>query len=876
MKRRKRMLDDLSEDIREHLERETQDNIERGMPPDAARTAALRKFGNVTRVAEDARAVWRLVWLEQLLQDIVYAFRSMRKFPGFTAVVILTLALGIGANTAIFSVVEGVVLAPLSYHQPDRLVMIYQSDPRYPRVWISYLNFRDWQRSARSFEGMAAFHGFQGYDITSPGAPEHLTSKVITSGFFHVLGLKLVLGREFTAEENQPGGAPAVILSNGLWKSRFKGSTDVLGKTTTLNGVDYTVVGVAPAPPILEGDADVYTPMGQSGPQFLHYRAPHQIACVARLKPGVSIAQAQAEMSAIQKNLDELYPIDDRDLGAYVVSLKADLLGDTGGLLLLLLGAVGLVLLIACANVANLVLARSASRTRELAVRSALGASRMRLIRQLLTESVLLSLIGGSLGLVLAAVGVKPLLATLGQDLPRVHEIGLNLPVLGFAGALAVIVGILFGTAPALKNSKADLQTALKEGGRTSSGSRHRVQKTLVVVQMSLTLVLLTGAGLLLRTLWSLSRVDPGFDPQHLISFKVGVSPSLTKTVSGTRIAYQQLIERIRAAPGVESAEFTSVVPLSGESGILPFWIGPNKPDSLQGAPRMLEFMTGPDYLKTMGIPLLRGRFLTADDTTHTPCVMVVDEQFVRLYLPRTDPLGQTIYAGFATFGPCSIVGVVGHVRHWGLDEPGFLDMGEAYLPVAQDPDTWVQANYAGFSVMVRTALDPVAVMPAITYAVQASGREQPVYKIESMPQMVEDSMSTHRFPMVLLGGFAGLALLLAALGIYGVISYSVTQRMREIGIRMVLGARRQDVFRMIVGQGLRLAATGLIIGAVFALILGRLLKSFSDLLYGVRSGDPATLITVAAISVVVAFLACYIPARRATRVDPMSPLRAE
>jgi predicted permease len=875
MKRRRRMLEELDCDIREHIQRETQDNIDRGMSPEEARYAAVRKFGNVARVKEDTREVWVFVWMEQLLQDVTYAFRMLRKSPGFTLVVVLTLALGIGANTAIFSVVQGVVMAPLAYAQPERLVMVYQSNPRFPRVWISYLNFRDWQRATRSFEQMAAVNAHKGFDLTSPGVPEHLDGKEVSSGFFNILGIELARGREFTLQEDQQGGARAVIISDRLWRSRFNADPNAQGTTVTLNGADYTIIGITPPGFRFEGNADVYTPLGQSDPQFLNYRATHQLSCVARLKPGVSILQAQAEMKTIQKNLDEQYPEDNRDLGTDIVSLKEQVVGDSGGLLLLLLGAVGLVLLIACANVANLLLARSAARAREFAVRAALGANRSRVVRQLLTESVLLSLAGGGLGLALAAWGLKPVLAGVPGVLPRSQEIGLNVPVLVFAFALSVAIGILFGLAPALKNAKADLQIALKEGGRTSSGGRQRVQSTLVIVQMALTLVLLAGAGLLLRTIRSLGRVDPGFDAQHLITFRVGVSHALTKTAASTRVVYEELIERIRQVPGVQAADFTDAVPLSGESGIMPFWIGSEKPASLQAAPRLQGFLTGPDYLRTMGIPLLRGRFFTDADTIQSPCVWAIDSDMARLYFPNSDPIGQTLSVGFASMGPCSIVGVVGHVRHWGLDEPEYARV-QAYLPLAQDPDQWVQSNYAGFSVMVRTPLEPAAVMPGIKNAVYGAGSDQPVYGVKTMQQMVSDSMSSQRFPMVLLGAFAGLALLLAAMGIYGVISYSVAQRVREIGIRMVLGAERRDVFRMVIGQGLRLALAGLAIGTVAALALTRLLSSFSSLLYGVGANDPFTFVTVAVVLTGVAILACYVPARRATRVDPMVPLRCE
>jgi len=875
MNRRKRMLQDLHQDILDHIERETQENIDRGIAPDLARTLALRKFGNVARIQEQTRNVWTWVWLEQFLQDALYALRTLRKTPGFTAVVILTLALGIGANTAIFSVVQGALLAPLPYFQPDRLVGMLESNPRFPRVWISYPNFRDWQRNARSFEQMAAYARWDGYDLTSPGTPEHVDAKRVTAGFFSTLGVKLAAGREFTAQEDGQGGAPVVVISDRLWKERFAGSPHALGKSVTLNAVSYSIVGIAPPDLHFEGEADVYTPLGQTDAIVLNNRGAHSMPSIARLKPGVNLEQARAEMTTIQKNLDELYPEADRDLGIAIFPLKEQVIGDSEGMLLLLLGAVCLVLLIACANVANLLLARSTARTQEFAIRSALGASRTRIIRQLLTESVLLSFLGGALGLAIAAFGVRPVLAAMPGTVPRSQEIGLNIPVLIFAVLVALAVGILFGLAPALKNSKADLQESLKKGGRTSSGG-HRLQSTLVMVQMALTLVLLVGAGLLLRTIRHLGQVNAGIQTDHLITFKVGVSHTLTTTPAGTRTAYQQLIERIRNIPGIQAAEYTSLVPLTDDDADMPFWIGSQKPASLQAAPRLLMFLTGPDYLRAMGIPLLQGRFFTAQDTTQSPCVMVIDSVFAHMYFPDKNPIGQTLSAGFASMGPCAIVGVVGHVNHWGLNEPTGYTRNQAYLPMAQDPDQWVKSNFSGLTVMARTTLEPAAVLPAIKSAVYGASSDQPVYDVHTMQQIVSDSMSSQRFPMMLLGAFAGLALLLASLGIYGVISYSVAQRVREIGIRMVLGASRASVFRMIIGQGMRLALFGLLIGALAALILTRVLSSFSSLLYGVAANDPLTFAIVAVVSIGVAILACYIPARRATRVDPMIPLRYE
>ena len=872
---RKALECELDEELRAHLEHETAKYVAAGLSPQEAARRAHLAIGGLEQTKELCRDARGVSFLETLIYDVRYGLRVLRKSPGFAAVAILTLALGIGANTAMFSVTQGIVFAPLPYSQPDRLVSVWENNPRFPRVWVSYPNFLDWQHSTHSFQQIAAFWE-QGIDVTAPGTPEHLIGKQISAGFFSTLGAELALGREFSADEDRHGGTPAAIISDRLWRNRFAGSDEVLGQSITLNGVDYSIVGVTQPGFRLQREADVYVPLAQGDPLVLNNRATHAIASIARLKVGVSTSQAQAEMTALQTGLDQLYPQDNRDIGIFIEPLKRSIVGDIRGTLLLLLGAVGLVLLIACANVANLVLARSVARARELAVRSALGASRSRLVRQLLTENVLLSLAGAGLGLLIASFGVKSLVAAAPELLPRSENIHVNVPVLLFTLAVSITVGILFGLAPALKSWNADPQSSLKEGGRGSTNPHHRAQSTLVVVQMALTLILLVSAGLLLRTIRHLWEVNPGFDGRNLITFRVGVSHSLTKTPSSTRIAYQQLIDRIRQIPGVQAADFTDVVPLSGHGGTLPFWIGAQKPASLQAAPRVVGFLTGPDYLKTMDIPLLRGRFFTVQDTTKSPCVFVIDSVFAQKYFPDSDPIGQTASIGFATMGPCQIVGVVGHVKLWSLSDPNGAPQNQLYVSLYQDPDQWVASNYPDSSVVVRTPLDVSALLPAVKNAVYATGSDQPVFDVQSMQQIVSQSMSDQRFPMILLGSFACLALLLASIGIYGVISYSVTQRVHEIGIRIALGAEKENIFRMILAQGLRLSLLGLAIGAAAALILARLLSSFSHLLYGVRPSDPATFISVSILLTTVATLASYIPARRAVRVDPVMALRHE
>jgi predicted permease len=810
-----------------------------------------------------------------VIQDVRYALRQLRRNPGFTVVAVLTLTLGIGANTGIFSVVQAVVLAPLRYFEPDRLVMIWENNPRFPRVWDSYPNVQDWQRNARSFQRMAAFRQ-QGVDLTSPGTPSHINSSQISLGFFSTLGVDLALGREFTPQEDQHGGAPAAVISHRLWRERFAGSHEVLGRTVTVDGLNYSIVGVAPPGFRLEDEADIYIPLGQLDPLILNNRASHDgIFTFARLKPGVSVSQGQAEMSTIQSNLDRQYPDDNRDLGTYVEPLKQAIVGDARQTLGLLLGAVGLVSLIACANVANLLLARSAARNREFAIRSALGANRARVARQLLTESLILSLAGASLGILIAFFGIRSLLAALPGILPRSEDVGVNAPVLLYTLAVSLVVGILFGLSPALKSWSADPQASLKEGGPGSTVVRRRTQSSFVVMQVALTLVLLVGAGLLFRTILRLRNVNPGFETTNVITFKVGVSHSLTKTPSSTRVAYAQLIERIRQIPGIQAADFTTAIPLTGQSGYLPFWLDSRKPESLQGAPRLQAFLTGPDYFRTMEIPLLQGRFFTDGDTTKSPCVAVIDSDFAHKFFPDRKSIGHTITAGFAAFGPCTIVGVAGHVKNIGLNDAGMPNQYQTYYSLYQDPDQWVPLNYSDASIIIRTSLAPATVISSLKATVFQAGGDQPIYNVETMRQIIADSMSGQRFPMILLGAFAGLALLLAAVGVYGMISYSVTRRVQEIG-RMALGADKQSVLRLFIGRELKLVLAGIAVGTVGALILTRMLSSLSHLLYGIRSSDPLTFVIVSAVLMSVAALACYIPAQRAAKVDPMVALRYE
>jgi predicted permease len=811
--------------------------------------------------------------LDTLAHDLRFSLRTLTRNPGFTCVAMLTIALGIGANSAMFSVVQGVILAPLPFPAPDRLVFLWQNRPGVPQLEASYPNFEDWERTARSFDSMSgiAFHNF---DLTSPGKAEHLKGIRVTSAFLATLGVKPAIGRDFGASDDIVNAPPVGLISDPLWRERFSADLHVVGRSVVLDGKSFTVVGVLPSGLHFLADADFITPLRPNMPVIYGERSVDAIAVLARLKPGVTMRQAEAEMNTVQRDLDRRYPDANRGVGIALTSLKQEIVGDVKGTVLLLFGAVTLVLLIACANVASLLLARSTARTREFGIRAALGASRGRMVRQLLTESIVLSLAGGALGVAVAWFGVRAMLVALPSNLPRAGNVGLHLPVLLFSILTSITVGILFGLVPALESSRANVQDALKKSSRGATGGRNASLSRLVMLQFALTMVLMTGAGLLLRSIRNLWHVNPGFDTRHLISFKVGLSPSLTRTPGGTRAAYQQLLMRIRQVPGVEAADLTNIVPLTGGDNGGPFWIGTAQPASLQEAPHAQYFWTGPDYLKTMGISLLNGRFFTSADQLASGKVVVIDSVLAETSFHGQNPVGQTLTVGH--WGAARIVGVVGHVRHWGLDDPGTYNPRQIYIPVYQLPDYMVTDFFRNLTILARTTLPPAAVMPAIRDVVYASSPDQPVYGIKTIDEVVSESLESRNLPIILLGAFAVLALILASIGIYGVVSYSVMRRTSEIGIRTALGANKGQIFSLVMNEAIWMAGAGLGIGVLAAIVLVRLLPSFSHLLYGVGQSDPFTLLGVSAVLLIVAVVACYVPARRAIRIDPMDCLRTE
>src|ERR1700722_8994881 len=815
--------------------------------------------------------------METLFQDVRYGFRMLMKSRGFTAVALVTLALGIGANTALFSIINGVLLSPLPFSQPDELVTLHENKPNFEGGSVSYANFRDWQKDNRTFSSVALARGYA-FSLTDIGDAEQVTGEFVSSDFFRVLGVKPMIGRTFTQDEEPVGAGPVALISEGLWQRKFSSALDVLGKNITLDARDYTIVGVIPANfhLVIPGfrEAQVYAPIGQwSNPLLLQRGAGLGFHGIGRLKSGVTIEQARADMAGVHHHPAKAFPDADKGITAKITPLKAQMVGDVRPLLLVLLAAVGFVLLIACVNVANLLLARSTSRTREFAVRAALGATYARVVRQLLTESILLALAGGSLGLLLAAWGPRGAVGGLPAALPRAEQVGLDTPVLIFTAGISLLAGILFGLTPALKTSQPDLHETLKQGGRGASGTRHRTQNVFVVVEMALALVLLTGAGLTIRSLAKLWSVDPGFNPHNVLTFGFSLPPSMMGAKpDAIRTAFREFDDKMAAVPGVQAVSQTwGAIPLSGDDEQL-FWLdGQPKPANQNDMKWAIDYIVEPDYLKAMGIPLLRGRFFTAQDNAHSPSVVVIDDVFAQKYFPNQNPIGKRINLNSSN-QLAEIVGVVGHVKQWGLDADDQQSLrSDLYIPCAQMPDDFIAMAPSGSAVIVRAGGGTAGLLDAVRYASAQMSNQQIIYGAQTMDSLISDSIASRRFSMILLAIFATLALVLASVGIYGVISYVVGQRGHEIGIRMALGAQRRDILRLILGGGGKLAGIGVVVGLVAALGLTRLIASQ---LYEVRATDPVTFIGVSVLLTLVALAACYVPARRAANADPMVALR--
>jgi putative ABC transport system permease protein len=805
-----------------------------------------------------------------LLQDLRYAIRLLGKSPGFTAIAILTLALGIGANTAIFTVVNAVLLRPLGFRDPSRVVLVAEKSA-YPTVSTSYQNYVDWRDQSHSFESMEATRGTT-ITLTGSGEPERLNARMATAPLFSLLGVNAILGRTFLSEEDRAGGAPVVVLGYGFWQRRFGGARDILGRSITLDSQPYTVVGVLPSGFELLQPADIFLPFTPWAKTLPDDRNWHPgIFPIARLKEGISREQARTEMVGITKRLEEQYPIYNTGTSADVVDLQEQLVKGVRPALLLLLGAVAAVLLIACVNVANLLLARAASRGREVAIRTSMGASRWRVTRQLITESVLLSLAGGVLGLLFAWASLGPLLKLSATSLPAVFAVSLDRWVLFFTLAVSLVTGLLFGIVPALRTAKLDLRETLNESSRgsTAGPGHHRIRGALVAGEIAMAMLLLVGAGLLLRSFSRLQDIPPGFQADHLLVADLPLSLTAYAKPEQRFQFFDRIVERVKSLPGVRSAGAASFLPVSGGGGLLHFNIYGRPPKSPHDYIATGYRTTTPNYFETLGMPLAEGRFFTAADTEKAPAVVVINATMAKTYFPGENPLGKRLQVGATPESDVpwmEVVGVVGDVRQ-GLD----LDpKAEMYLPYRQADQVLPVFQ---LSIVLRTATDPMLQASALRSALAEIDPNQPLVRVRTMEENMAATVAQPRFRTWLIGIFAGLALILAGVGVYGVMSYTVTQRTSEIGIRVTLGAQPEDVFRIVVGEGLRLALTGVGAGMLGALALTRLLRSF---LYGVSAYDPLTFVGVALILTLVAVAASFFPARRATLVDPMVALRYE
>ena len=864
--RRARFEHDMAEELRFHVDLQAEHNRHAGMSADAARFHAMRRLGNATLIREEAREAMTFPLLETFTQDLRYATRALRKRPGFAAVVVLTLALGMGGATAMFSVINTVLLRPLPFPQPDRLVMVWEwreGDETRTNP-VAPTNFKDWVVSQSVFSDMSVV-GTSTVNLTGAGDPEEVRIGYGSPSLFRVLGVGPVVGRTFTPEDVAEGSTDVAVLSESAWRRRFGADPGIVGRTLDLSGRSVMVIGVVPASvSILNPEAEFWTATDFRG--LTRKNSGRFVRAVARLKDGVTRDQAQAQMTTIAGRLEREYPEFNAGWSVNVVPMHRQLVGDVRAALLVLFGAVGCLLLIAATNVSNLLLARASSRKQEIAIRTALGAGRKRVIQQLLTESMVLSLLGAVAGVLLARWGVSALVTLLPPelDLPRVGEIAVDLQVLGFAALVALFTGVFFGLAPAIEVSKTSVTRSLREEGRTNIGSRrtNRFRSALAIAQVALALVLLAGSGLLIRSFVRLQAVDVGFDPRNVLTFRIN-RPGGGPDALRRRIAFfEEARQRVAALPGVVSASGLWFLPLSGDASITSFTVeGRPRPDpkdepvtSVSGVQR--------DYFETMRIPLRRGRTFTEHDRADAPKVGVINETMARQQWPGEDPVGKRIRMEWGQVLSIEVVGVVGDTRFQGQAK---APMPELYMPYAQLP-AWAHETF-----VVRTSGNPAALGEAIVREIRALDPNQPVTDVRPMTAVLSASVAQPRLNAVLLGTFAGLALLLAAVGIYGVLSYSVAQRTHEIGVRVALGADRRAVLRLVLLQVARLALIGVAIGTVAALALTRLMRS---LLFDVSANDPLTFGGVALLLTGVAMLAAFIPARRAARVHPMVALR--
>jgi predicted permease len=872
---RKSMEDQLEKELVFHIEQHTADMIARGHSPAEARRLAKLELGGPEQVKEECRDARGTRWVEDFFQDVRYAIRTLRCKPGFAAVALLSLALGTGATTVMFSLIDGVLLKPFAYRDPANLVRLWEKtdwSTSAGDIWgFTYPNYLDCKGAAHALD--MAVWDFHPGTLSAPGAPAYVDGVDVSSNVFSVLGVNVALGRRILPEEDKPGAAPVAVIGDTLWRRTFGGSRDAIGAHLTFDGKSYTVVGVMPAGFNLSDNVfDVFMPIGQNTSARMANRKAHGFRVWARLRPGATVAQAQAELSVVGHRLAAEYPDSNKGRSFFTEPLKPDV-GDTKETLLLLLGAVTLVLLIACANIASLLLARAVSRERELAMRVALGAGRWRLARQCLTESAVLALSGGVLGVALAAVGMRPFAMFWPGGLPRAQEVQLNWHVLVFALGVSLVSGLLFGLAPALRTPACHLEQTLRAGARSLAGRQHRLHGAFVVAEISLAVVLLVSAGLLGRTMLRLSALHPGIDIHNVLIARTGLSPATLEDPARTRAAWRELLERARRVPGVQSIAMIDTVPMRDGSNAVNYSVTPANVDDGREYPTVLANCTTPEYLKVAGIPLRRGRFLTDDDRSGKPSVVVIDDVLAQQAFPGEDPIGKPIWIGIGP-DPATVVGVVGHVRQWGLaaDDQSKL-RAQLYYPFAQIPDQWVHRWSDLMSIAVRTGVDPLSPVEPLRKEIRGVTGDQVLYEINTFEKLATASLDRQRFLLLLFGIFAGLALLLACIGIYGVLAYLTGQRVPEIGLRMALGATAPRVLWMVLRQSLTMILAGIVVGAAGSWLATR---SLVRLVEGVRTAELSTFAIMIAVLTIAALFASFLPARRASRVDPMKALRQE
>ncbi|HWY46141.1 MAG TPA: ABC transporter permease [Bryobacteraceae bacterium] len=871
--RRKHLEEQLEKELRFHLEQHTADLIARGYNPAEARRQARLAMGGSEQVKEECRDARGTRWLEDLWQDVRYALRTLRQRPGFAAVALLTLALGIGATTVMFTVINGVVLKPLPYPEPDRLLTVHGQNEKYGEQWgFSYLEFLDCQRQSRALGSMAAWT-YGGGTVSEPGEAQYVDGREISSELFSVLSNPLLIGRAFLPQEDQPGGAPVVIISNSLWQRRYGGSPGAIGRPLIFDGKPYTVVGVAPAGFRLDGEADVFTPLGHSTRPQMQNRGARFIHVLGRLRTGVTPIEAQAELSLIARRLAQQYPQFNEGRGMVAHPLRQEVVGEIRPTLWLLLGAVSLVLLIACVNVANLQLARAVSRERELAMRVALGAGRGRLVRQCLTEGAVLGLSGGVIGVLLATAGIRPFVLFWPGSLPRAEDAQLDWYVLLFALVASLGSGLLFGLAPALRAPARELEQTLRAGARTLAGSSHRLHSGFVISEIALAVVLLVSAGILGRTLVRLSSLDPGINIHNVLTTRVALSPATLASAGQIRAAWQQILDRARRLPEVQSVALADIVPMREGEDSVGYWATTVPPPPNQ-EPIALASSVTPDYLKVMGIPLRHGRFFNEQDRMGHDLVVVIDDVLAQHAFGGSEAVGKRLWIPAMGPSPVQVIGVVGHVRHWGLagdDQSRVRD--QIYYSFAQVPDPLLRFFSSVMSMVVRTKIPPLSLIEPLRSELRGTAGDQVLYNVRTMEQLAKDSLVRQRFLLLLFGIFAGLALMLACIGIYGVLAYLTSQRVPEFGIRMALGATARDVMQLVMRESLGMIVLGVGVGIGGAWAAGRVLVR---LVAGVQSAELVSFAVMIPVLVIAALLASFLPAHRASRVDPVKALRQE